>query len=398
MSQKGIGRLIQVGIAKETTRGTTPGSASYWTPFEDLNIDEKQEKTTDVSAYGIIEDAISMSNVKQWSEGSIQGIIGDQTFGLFLLSVFGTLASHSAHSGESSVYDNKYTVQEGAQHQSLSFYLHDPLSGQDYSYGNGVVSKLEITYALKQFVKFNAMIKALKGVTQSSYSPSTTTENHFVPQYLTLGIALNLAGAQSTLTATGTCATTIHVTACSINPQTNLRVGMTVTGTNIPAGATVATIVSATAFDLSVASTGSAGSYTFGPAVIKVKSAKITIDQSIEDQEVIGSTAPADFLNKEYKIEGTVEAIWQNETDFKTQFMVNTPIAMHFDLKNTDVTIGSATNPEFILDFPKCYITELGRPLKVKDLVYQTIKFKAVYSVSDTEMVNCTLTNTVNGY
>ena len=47
---------------------------------------------------------------------------------------------------------------------------------------------------------------------------------------------------------------------------------------------------------------------------------------------------------------------------------------------------------------PKCTIQELGRPFKVKDLVYQTIKFKAVYSVPHTLMLKTTLTNTVNGY
>ena len=462
--QKGIGRLIQIGSAKETTRGTTPASATYWTPFEDLTIDEKQEKATDISSYGIIEDAVSMTTVKQWSEGSIQGIIGDQTFGLFLLSIFGTLATHAVHGFETTVYDNIFTVQEGAQHQSLSFYLHDPLTAQDYSYGNAVVSKLEFTYALKQFVKFNATIKGLKGVAQSAYTPATTAENHFVPQYLTLGMAPQIAGltkvqtatgtasstanvtalsistdllavgmtvtganipagttilaivsataltlSQSTtgvaadfqfgsLAATGTASSTIHVTALSGITTAKLQVGMTVAGANIPVGATIVKIVSSTAFDLSVATTG-AGSYmTFGPQVVAVKSAKITIDQNIEDQEVLGSTSPADFLNKEYKIEGTIEAILQNESDFKTAFLANTPVAMRLDLKNTDVTIGTAANPEFILDLAKCYILDWGRPIKVKDLVYQTLKFKAVYSTGDTEMAKTTLTNSVNGY
>ena len=47
---------------------------------------------------------------------------------------------------------------------------------------------------------------------------------------------------------------------------------------------------------------------------------------------------------------------------------------------------------------PKCTFQELGRSFKVNDLVYQTIKFKAVYSISDTLMIKATLTNTVNGY
>ena len=67
-------------------------------------------------------------------------------------------------------------------------------------------------------------------------------------------------------------------------------------------------------------------------------------------------------------------------------------------MKNTDVVIGSATNPELYLDMPKCTIQEVSRPFKVKDLVYQTIKFKSSYSPSDTLMAKMILKNTVTTY
>ena len=72
--------------------------------------------------------------------------------------------------------------------------------------------------------------------------------------------------------------------------------------------------------------------------------------------------------------------------------------AMRIDIKNTDVTIGSSSNPKLIIDLPKVTFQELGRPFKVKDLVYQTVKFKAVYSVSDAMMIKATLTNAVSSY
>src|SRR5262245_58167495 len=125
---KGIGRLFQVGVAKETTRGTAISSASFWTPWNDLVLDEKKEFATDEQAYGVIEDNVNLTNTKRWAEGSIGGNLMDQTFGLILYSIFGTLTSHSAHSGESTVYDNIFNVAQSAQHQSLTFFLHDPLS------------------------------------------------------------------------------------------------------------------------------------------------------------------------------------------------------------------------------------------------------------------------------
>ena len=395
-AQKGIGRLISVGVAKETTRGTAISTAAFWNPWNDLTLDEKKEFAVDAQSYGIVEDNTNLTQTKKWAQGTLAGNVPDQTIGLILYAMFGGYGV-GTHSGESTVYDHAFTVGQNAQHQSLTFFLHDPLSAVDYSYANGVVEKLELNIALKKFIDFNATIKALSGAAQSTFTPSTTTENRFVPQYLAASFALDYAGLQGTKTATGTAATTVHVTALSISTAT-LRVGMTVTGSNIPVGAKIATIVSTSAFDLTVATTGAASTMTFGPAVIALKSAKVTINSNVEDQEVLGSLSPADFLNKEFSVEGTFEAIWQNESDFKTAFMGPTPLSMRLDIKNTDVTLGTATNPEIYIDLPRVIIQELGRPFKVKDLVYATMKFKASYSIPDTTLAKVRLTNTISTY
>ena len=106
-------------------------------------------------------------------------------------------------------------------------------------------------------------VKALKGVAQSTFTPSIASENRFLPQYMAFSMAPTTAGLSKVFAATGTAASTVHVTGLSISTSL-LQVGMTVVGTNIPAGTTVASIVSATAFDLSQASTGAASDLTFG--------------------------------------------------------------------------------------------------------------------------------------
>src|SRR5258707_11156012 len=136
-SQKGIGRLIQVGVAKETTRGTAIASAAFWNPWNDLQLDEKKEFAVDAQAYGIIEDNVNLTQVKKWAQGTLAGNVADQTIGLILYSLFGGYAV-GTHSGETIVYDHTFTIAESAQHQSLTFFLHDPLSAVDYSYANGV--------------------------------------------------------------------------------------------------------------------------------------------------------------------------------------------------------------------------------------------------------------------
>lgn len=459
-----IGRQFQLGIAKEATRGTI-AAPSYWLPYMDLAIDEKQDQVFDSQAFGIIEDSITARAVKKTSNGTITGNIGDQSFGLILFSLLGTLSTHAAHNGESTVYDNIFNVAETTQHQSLTFAVHDPASGQDYAYPNGVVEKLELSYALKQYAQFTATIRAQTGTAESAYTPSVLVENHFVPQFLAAQFANTYSGVRGAFYGTGTASSTVNVTAISGFDCRKLVIGMTVVGTNIPGGTTVAAIVSATAFTLSqattgvgadfcvgflqatctassttavtalsgittaslrvgqtvvgkfvpvgatitaivsstaftlsAATTGAASAIAFGPATLALKSAKVSINQNIEDQEVLGSVSPADFLNKEFMCEGTIEIIWQNETDAKTPFMATTSQALRLILQNTDVTIGSAANPTLAIDLAKVYITDLSRPLKVKDLVYQTVKFRGVYSTTDALMLTASLTNTINGY
>ena len=327
---KGIGKLFQIGIAKETSRGTPIATASYWPAFTDASPEEKVENAVDSQSYGVIEDSASQTRVKNWMEGSINAPVTDQSFVLLLLSLLGT-DTPALHAGETTVYDHVLTVAQNSQHQSLTVFVHDPIANQDYSHTLGVVHKMDIDFALKDFVKYAASIMSQQGSQKSAFSPSQSAENRFVPQYLTFKTAANLAG-----------------------------------------------LAAATP--------------------IAIKSLKLTIDDTVESQDVLGNVAPADFLNKEFKIEGTLEAIWQNESDFKTNTLANTPQAMRLDLINSAVTLGSAAHPEIKIDLAKVYFTEFSRPIKVKDIVYQTLKFKAAYSISDAQMVKNTCTNTVAAY
>ena len=392
---KGIGRLISWGFAKETTRGTAVSSASYWSPWDALDFDEKGENVVSDQAVGVIEDSIGQFRVKRYADGSFKMPLTDQSAALPFLAMFGAQAVSTVATG---VYAHTFTVGESAQHQSLTFFVHDPLGGTDYSYANGVVHKMDIDAELKKFVQLSVSVRAQEGVSQSAFSPSIISENRFIPQYMTFASAPTLAGANGTLTATGTASSTTALTGLSIS-TTLLKVGMTVSGTNVAAGTTITAIVSSSAVTLSTATTGSATSFTFGGAVVQLKSFKLCIDSNLEDDDVLGSVTPVDFLNKEFKVTGTVEAIYQNLTDFKNAFLAtpNVPQAMLVSLVNTDVTIGSASNPSLVISLDQCYFTELAIKKTPKDVVYQTLKFTATYSLANSEMIKAVLTNTVSG-
>lgn len=332
---KGIGKQIQVGIAKETTRGTAMSTAGYWIPIADWNIDERFENAVDVETYGVIEDSVGQTRVKDWSEGQFKMPLTGTSAGVLFQSLFGS-DTFVVHAGETKVYDHTLVVGQSVQHSSVTFFIHDPIPTAnsvtaDYTHANGVVHKIVVDYSLGKFVDITADVKALKGSSAAvAFVPSQTQETRFVPQYMTF----KLASVQSGLT---------------------------------------------------------------GATAIKIKSAKITIDAGDEDDLVLGTTAPRDFLNKEFKIEGEIEAIWQNETDFKVAALANTSQAMRIDLQNSDNTIGVVpTNPQFRFDLYKVYFTEFNRPIKIKDIVYQTIKFKAAYSIPDSLMAKLLIVNNLS--
>jgi hypothetical protein len=328
---KGIGRLQSFGFAKETSRGTAKTSASYWVPFDSLDFDEKAENVSADQAVGVIEDSIGEYRVKNFADGSLKIPLIDQSSGPLFLSLLGAQAV-ATHAGESVVYDHTFTVGESAQHPSLTFFLHDPQGGTDYSYANGVIHKMDIDAQLKKFVQLSVSARSQKGTSQSAFTPSIINENRFIPQYMTFKYAPLVSGLS-------------------------------------------------------------------GATAIALKNFKLTIDESIEDQEVLGSTAPADFLNKEFKVSGTLEAIYQNNSDFRTAFLAtpNVPQAMSVALVNTDVTIGSTTNPALTITLDQCYFKELAIKKAPKDLIYQTLKFTATYSLTNSEMIKILLTNTVSG-
>lgn len=330
---RGIGKLLQIGVAKETSRGTAKTVASYWIQAEDWSIDERFSNVVQLQSFGIIEDNVAQTRVKNWAEGQLKFPISGTSSGIFFHALFGS-SNAVLHAGETLVYDHTFEILESAQHPTLTLFIHDPIATPggataDYAHANAVVHKLDLEYSLGNFVMGTASLKALTGVVAgSAYTPTATIEDRFVPQHLTFKVAGQFSGIA-------------------------------------------------------------------GASAIKIKSAKISIDEMIEDDDVLGSTSPRDFLNKEFAIEGTIEAIWQNESDFKTNALANTAQAMQLDLVNSSVTLGNAANPQFTLKLYKVHFTEFSRPIKIKDVVYQTVKFKAAYDTTNAVMARIVLTNTV---
>lgn len=326
---KTIGRFLQFGAARETVRGTSEAAASFWLPWDDLEIDDKDERILTDQSRGIIETSVGESIVKKWAEVNIKAPIDDTIFPLFLYAVMGTLVTTDNADANAAVKDHTLNVQEGIQHQALSLFLDDPAAGQDYKYALGMVETLDIMFERGKFLSFGAKLKAKAGAT-ATLTPATTTLNRFLPHHLTFKIA----SAQSGLTA---------------------------------ASATV------------------------------LKSATINFKPNLIDDDVLGSQTPADFNNTGFEIEGTIELMFDDETE-RTLALAATTRALRFDIVNTDVTIGTSANPSIRLDFYNVTFRPITRAIKAGEYVLQTIAFKAHYDLTGTKMLQAIAANITASY
>lgn len=187
---KYIGRLIKLGIGKETVRGSV-ASASYWLPITKVEHGDKAEYAMNEAGYGTIVDSVGGEVVKNYGEGGFSALIGDKHFGLILYALFGAISSGARIAPNADVYDHTFTLQEGAQHQSLTIGV-DEANG-DYQFPLSVLNSLELKFETMKLLEYVASFKSKKGAS-ATLTSALPAENIFRPQDFHFYIATNLAG------------------------------------------------------------------------------------------------------------------------------------------------------------------------------------------------------------
>lgn len=185
---KFIGRRVNVGIGKETSRGV--GVASSQTiPKINYTFDDKANKARAGEGLGNISGGGSQAIVvSRFSEGSIDGEIDVNSFGLILLATFGT---ESVAAYQTTAYTHTYTLANTNQHTTLSIHCDDPI--QDKIFKGCMVDSLEFEINQSDVVKFTCGLKGRKG-NDDNFSPSYAVDYKFVGRDLILKVASDTSG------------------------------------------------------------------------------------------------------------------------------------------------------------------------------------------------------------
>lgn len=193
------GRRTDIGISKESSRGTTAGSADYWLPYAGYNFNEKVEKVRDESGLGVLSTPQGAEIVREWSEGEITAKVRDQSVGLILLALFGT-ETFATDTPEADVGRHTFTLAASNQHQSLSVWKKNP--AETLQAGNVVVSSLGLQTVVDQYVEMTIGLMGKKFGTDAD-TVAYVSENKFRPQDVTIKLAATaneLSGAAAITT------------------------------------------------------------------------------------------------------------------------------------------------------------------------------------------------------
>jgi len=130
---------------------------------------------------------------------------------------------------------------------------------------------------------------------------------------------------------------------------------------------------------------------------IDVKSVDIEIAKNIEDDDVLGTDGPSDFLNKQIVVEGTL--VMNFATVYEKNYVLNgTTKSMRVTMTNTDVTIGASSNPKLVIDLAKVKFSEAPITGGNNDIAQVEVKFKGFYSTDEAFSTKAILTNTKSSY
>jgi hypothetical protein len=175
-----------VGLGKETARGTAV-APTWWIPKSAVAFFDRANKHNSKLNYGNIGgEGVYAPKISEWAEGSIDGDVFDQEFGILLLALFGTDTPTGPSSG---VYTHVYTLANTNQHTALTITLADP--DRTDRYPMAMLDKLSIILKPEEVAEFTADFKSRVGRNVAAATASYTAESKFLGRHAIIKVAAN---------------------------------------------------------------------------------------------------------------------------------------------------------------------------------------------------------------
>lgn len=132
-------------------------------------------------------------------------------------------------------------------------------------------------------------------------------------------------------------------------------------------------------------------------SALQLKSLKLKITRKADRFTPFGTIDPAAFDLNEWGVTGEL-VLRYTDTTLETLANANTRQAMSITLGNTDITIGTSSNPALAFTAPKVRLTPITLDDNLGQVLNQTIPFTCELDTTAGYMLQAILTNTQNGY
>jgi hypothetical protein len=187
---KFIGRLVDVGIARETSRGTfvTP---AYRVPKTAITIEDKVAKVNTRASFNNIGYEGDQALVAQkWAEGDLECPLFDRSFGVILCALLGVPTTSAPASG---VYTHTFALQNDNQHPSLSIVVAESTISA-VAFRLAMIETLELTFQPDQQVMVKVTFMSKRSADWTITWPSIISENKFIGRDLNFKMATLTSG------------------------------------------------------------------------------------------------------------------------------------------------------------------------------------------------------------
>lgn len=203
-----IGALTNIGIARETTRGTAVAPA-VWIPKDDFSFNDSVEYVKQEAPYGVVQDLMDADVGKNWGAGNLSGPVFSDSFGYFLGATFGAFPTPT---GSATGRIHNFVVAQNSQPATLSLTRKD--ANEEIRFPMVSINSLEINYELGSYLTYNVDFMSRAGVTSTGSTPAYTRIPKFRPQDASLLIADTYAGLSA--------GTAIKIESATITIERNL--------------------------------------------------------------------------------------------------------------------------------------------------------------------------------
>ena len=186
-----VSRRAEVGIAKESSRGTAV-NPTLWLPWSTCGLSDKIEHVKDGGALGRIEDSDYSYVTSKYSQGTVEAEMRAGYIGLILTNLMGATPVTS----DAGPYTHTYTLQNSNSHQSISILMQDKTSPDiNKMVTNAMIESWKMTVEPGKIVtnSIDFIGKAGKDWTGQT-SAFTAMGLKFLAQHLSLKVAANIAG------------------------------------------------------------------------------------------------------------------------------------------------------------------------------------------------------------